>query len=50
MICENTISAGFYFMFGKFLFEISLTAAALLVVVLFWSWVAWSSKPKKKNT
>ena len=49
MICENTISAGFYFMMGKFLFELALTISFLAIVVLFWLWVARSSKPAKKE-
>lgn len=49
MICENTISAGFYFMMGKFLFELTLTVTVMMVVVLFWVWVARSSRPAKKE-
>lgn len=42
MICENTISAGFYFMLGKLLFDLSVLAVVavfmLLVVLILVFW------------
>ena len=36
MICENTISAGFYFMVGKTLFDVAVVFAVLLVCWMVW--------------
>jgi hypothetical protein len=44
MICENTISAGFYFMLGKFLFEFTLSAVMLAVLVAFFAWMGRDRK------
>ena len=49
MICENTISTGFYFMLGKFLFDLALTGGLVAVVVLFWVCIAKTSKPTTKD-
>ena len=36
MICENTISSGFYFMAGKTLFDVAVFFAVLMVCLLVW--------------
>ena len=41
MICENTISAGFYFMLGKFLFDIAVIGVIAVSVIAFWLAVEW---------
>ena len=47
MICENTISAGFYFMLGKFLFDAAVVGAVLLGFAAFWLVVAWLGRKKR---
>lgn len=49
MICDNTISSGFFFMLGKLLFELSIFGGCIVIFVLFWTWVVWSNKPKGKK-
>lgn len=47
MICENTISAGFHFMLGKFLFDAALVAAVLLVCAAVWLAAEWLGRRKQ---
>lgn len=48
MICNNTISDGFNFMFGKFLFDLSVFGVSVLVVVAFYGWLLWATRRNKK--
>lgn len=48
MICENTISAGFYFMLGKFMFDAALIGAIAVIVFMFWFVVLFMHHRKKK--
>lgn len=48
MICENTISAGFYFTLGNFLFDAALIGVITVIVFMFWFVVLFMSQRKKK--
>lgn len=48
MNCENTISAGFYFMLGKFMFDAALIGVIVVIVFMFWFVVLFMSQRKKK--
>ncbi len=48
MICENTISAGFYFMLGRFLFDLTVVVSVIGVIAIIWLlmilYFHWSKK------
>ena len=44
MICSDTIQAGFYFMLGKLLFDLSIFLAAFAAIASFWAWVIYRSR------
>lgn len=48
MICENTISAGFHFMLGKFLFDAAVVGSVLFGALVFWVAVTLLSKERRK--
>jgi hypothetical protein len=43
-MCENTISAGFQFMLGKFLFDLTIFGAVVVAFAAFWGFVIWSTR------
>jgi hypothetical protein len=44
MICADTISAGFYFMFGKFLFDASVALVVITLCAIVYGVVCWRTK------
>lgn len=46
MNCDNTISAGFQFMLGKFLFDLTLFAIVALGVIAYCAFLIWYSRRK----
>lgn len=49
MICENTVSAGFYFMLGKFLFDAAVFVAVVGGCFAFWLAVDWLNRRGRKK-
>ena len=48
MICTNTISDGFNFMLGKFLFDLSVFGVVLAIGIAFYGWLLWATRRDKK--
>jgi len=44
MICENTISAGFQFMLGKFLFDLTVLGIVVALFIAFYFVVVWLTR------